>query len=975
MAERPARELEALLDGVSRPLWIYALDAGYILWANQPAIALWNADNLETLRQRDLTPQSPSARQRLDLYRATFARGQDVAESWVLYPKDKPTAVQCHCWGLDWDGVPAMAVEVLSQTPVPEAEERKGVPPSRPATGSPAASEPAAPRAPEMLRALEVLRGLPMAVALVSGDGTIVDRNPADQRIFDTGPHQPLYLRFNDRKAYARLIDAAREKGSVPPVTLSVLTRLGLAWHDVGIERVRDPATGHESFLVHAFDVTERVTTADRLSTERTLTQTILDTLPLAVWVVDDFGRLSHVNARFCEDVERNADACLDHTEQSIFDADLLHGIRRLDDRTRATGRPALGEITGLDSQGNRRTLLCGRVFLAEGAAPRVMIGFTLDISDRKAHELSLQANERKSRQLAEALVEARDVAERASRAKSEFLAVMSHEIRTPMNAILGFSELVLCGDLPGDQRNRIQAIHNAAEALLTIINDILDFSRLDAGRLSLDSTAFDLHAVLRGVQDVIAPLAKAKGLDLRSDVAPNLPARVIGDAGRLRQILINILGNAVKFTATGHITLQVLAGNKPGQLRFSVVDTGIGIDPSILPRLFDRFTQADASITREYGGSGMGLAICRKLVELMGGRIGARSRPGQGSVFFFHVQMPTDTESESATAGPPDREMAGQTGGTPSSGPSEKTPAGRPTLPAGPGGAPLKILIAEDNAINRTLLISMLSPYGAHLDSAETGQHAVEKASKEYYDIILMDVQMPVMDGIEATRQIRRLPAPAGKVPIIAVTGNAFAEDRAACLAAGMTDFLPKPVRLRALCPAITQALETAHVIDPTEIPRDPGTPEPTGCAANNGGTTHWDGGAGEEAPRPAIAGSRGTVMDCLDIEMLEELEEDLGADVIAGMAQQFEAGHKDRLAKLTEALAAGDLRKAGQEAHSLKGVSATLGLSALSQKAAVLDAACRSGDTPGANSALAELPSLMEQTLSALSTRYASP
>ena len=417
-----------------------------------------------------------------------------------------------------------------------------------------------------------------------------------------------------------------------------------------------------------------------------------------------------------------------------------------------------------------------------------------------------LRARDREIAAHTAALADAHVRALAASRLKSVFLATMSHEIRTPMNGIVGMTDLLLCTHLNSEQAEYAQVIRGSADALLTIINDILDLSKIEAGKVELQVEEFCIRTVVNEVVDLLAVTAYTKRLRLSGHVACDVPACCRGDAARLRQVLLNLAGNALKFTEQGEVTIAVQAGpvpagaqEAPRLMRFEVRDTGIGIPHEQIDRLFTPFTQVDGSYTRKYGGTGLGLAISKRLVELMDGEIGVESEAGRGSLFWFSVPLPaipaiewkpkpqTDSRPEADTLGPVASNLSVQ----------EESPF----VPAANNSGDQTILLAEDNVVNQKVILRQLQKLGYAAKIVTNGREAVDEALRGRYSIVLMDCQMPELDGFEATRRIRTAELDANcHIPIIAMTANAMQGDREACLAAGMDDYLSKPLRVQEL-------------------------------------------------------------------------------------------------------------------------------------------------------------------------------
>ncbi len=556
------------------------------------------------------------------------------------------------------------------------------------------------------------------------------------------------------------------------------------------------------------------------------------------------------------------------------------------------------------------------------------------DESGRLTNYMAIESDITDQRRVATELGKAKAAAEASNKAKGDFLALMSHEIRTPMNAVLGMTNLLLETPLNETQRDFLSTIARSGDALIQIINDILDFSKIESGEFfELEEEVFNVHLLVDEVVQLLRPMADTRGIAVTREVHPTLPKALRSDDGRLRQVLVNLVGNSLKFTETGSVTVRVHGLPAPPDrilLRFEVEDTGIGMMPADVDRLFQPFTQVDGSPSRRRNGTGLGLAISKRIIDLMGGRIGVASTLGKGSLFWFELTVAlatvTDNQSEPRSAGlQSDAEMF-VTATTPP-----------------PEGRPLRILVAEDHDTNRRLAMLMLEGLGHRADFVNNGSEAVQIWEQVGYDVILMDCRMPEMDGFEATRRIRereaaRAAPTSGRVRIIALTANALKGDRELCLAAGMDGFISKPYTKQHLAAALgaCPAKSSGPTAQPTVQPLDPASLVAPGF----------------DPQRPA------------------GLWAELGEDAMRGILADFLADLPTQTAEMKNLASGGRFEELALLAHSLQGIGLSAGLNAFSAMLRPLEDAATARDTDSVARILQPLAAEMERGAAALRT-----
>ena len=745
--------------------------------------------------------------------------------------------------------------------------------------------------------------------------GLVQTLNPAATRIFgyqseevigrplsmlmaepSSGLHDD-YLRFFlatntvDAQGTERELGGRRKDGSIFPMAMAINSTV-FDYQRIFTGIVRD--------ITHQKQEQELL-----LASEKRL-QAMLEHSPIAVRIARrDTGQLLFANRAYCDllKIDREHLASTDITKHYYNTQDWEEIRSQL-----ASGEPVINRMVDIRNNAGERLWLVSSLFSMEYEGFAANLGWFSDVTELK---------------------KAREEADAANQAKGDFLAIMSHEIRTPMNAIIGLSHLCLQTTLDPKQRDYVDKVHRSARTLLGILNDVLDFSRIESGKLLLEQADFELHAVLSSVDSLVGHLARDKGLHFEITVAPGVPSFLWGDPLRLGQILLNLAGNAVKFTRNGSVMVAVTANegdDRALELEFSVRDTGIGLTDEQTQRLFRPFSQADASTTRKYGGTGLGLAICKRLVEMMEGRLWVESVAGLGSDFRFTIVCGRGREIVGVTA------LNGE------------LMAARARLTG------IRVLLAEDNPFNQQVAKELLIEVGASVTIANNGREALDLLAKQPFHVVLMDVQMPEMDGYQATRHIRSTPQLAGQC-VIAMTANAMAEDRHLCLSAGMDDFISKPIDPSSLYLTIANWLP-----EEGEAPRARQLPIPTRAVTKgiNGRNGH---------ALPAQKEKVGSAeVSTIDLAVLGKMVSDDPAK-IRKFATMFVTTARDTLGEMNAAFARRDLAVLGSLGHKLKSSARTVGALGFANLCQALESSGKTGDWPQAEELLPKLPLLLER------------
>lgn len=831
--------------------------------------------------------------------------------------------------------------------------------------------------------------------------------NPAAEKIFGVELAQfredpelwRQLLHSDDRKRLDEKLAAIGDSGGFQ-MEFRVCRRDGtIRWLASRFEPLDSDPNSPASIALVAKDITHRIEAERRLEEQIAIYHSLVESLPINVFRKDREGRLVFANKKYQESLGRPLEELIGKTDFDLFDAELATKYQKDDQWVLQTGLPFHDIEYHPSGENDYLYVEVLKAPVVDARGRRIGIqGMFWDVTDRKRAELALKR--------------AKELAEAASQAKSEFLANVSHEIRTPMNAIIGITDLLLQSNRSPQEAEYLEMIQQSGQSLLTLINDILDFSKIEAGKLTLQEQWFDLRDRLGDTARTLAFRAHEKGLDLVLNIDPEVPWQVLGDPHRLRQIIVNLVGNAIKFTDVGEVIVDIdlIESDEDSALvRFSVSDTGIGIPKEKLESIFREFEQVDSSSTRQYGGTGLGLAIASKLVSLMGGKLRVTSVPGRGSRFFFELRMPWDKHAETDRPSQPltgrvvmvavhnehnqdsIERMLRDWGADVLAAQSNRQvfrllknqlevdrkvevllvetadPSGEETRLDGAmlsrelnarlgddcpqiillargtrsdllnsfGGdrpesvmlqpvketelleviltvlqmsnhqqivtgiktsrsGPLKILLAEDNPINQRLALALLEKHGHRVTVVGDGEQAVDAIRKDTFDLILMDVQMPKLDGLQATREIRMLESRTGRrTPIIAMTAHAMPTDRQRCLASGMDEYLAKPIRAQELAQIIDDVVGT-RTAEQESTSQDE---EPPAV----GGLVDW------ERAMMTVGGDRGLLRELIEV-FLQERVEMLGA--------------------IRHAIDVRDAKELRRASHSLKGALLHLGV-----------------------------------------------
>ncbi|CAA6604759.1 putative Multi-sensor hybrid histidine kinase [Rhodospirillaceae bacterium LM-1] len=753
-----------------------------------------------------------------------------------------------------------------------------------------------------------IFTGTSVGIVLIDAEGRLLEFNQAWAMTLGYDAETLRKMKWQDIPAPAERVAnwAAVEKllkGELQRLELEMSFHHqdgSLRWADLNLSRVAGVG-GRVQVLCAALDITSRRKTEEdlkhsqeHLAQQLKFQELLLDSIPLPVFVKDSSGRYIALNQAFCRFLGKDGGEIRGRTVYEIAPSDLARIYHQADlDLMQRGGKQVYETSVETKEEGRRQVMFHKAVFTLPDGRVGGIIGLVLDVTDRKALEEKLSL--------------AKEKAESSARSRTEFLAVMSHEIRTPMNGLMGMIQLLESSELTQRQQNFIRIMRGSCEALLALLDDILDATKLDTGHFVFERIDFDLKHLVENLGQLMSVRAEEKGLTFGIEIPPAI-GWVKGDPGRLRQILLNLVGNAVKFTQSGGVKIKLDTPEETNgnlMIRFSVIDTGIGIPESSLKSIFTPFTQADSSIARRFGGTGLGLAIVKRLVEGMGGVVGASSRPGEGSVFHFMLPF------SMGEAGQPETSIARR-------------------LPSS-----LAVMVVDDVEINRLVAGGLLELDGHKVIHAASGEEALAKLAVEPVDIVLMDLLMPEMDGYETARRIRALPVDRlARMPILAMTANVHHSDRERAESAGMNGFLPKPLNLNDIRAALGALL-----------------------AGNKGAESLC-----------APAHKKGEDTDLLDQEKLALWFSTFGADKLKDLIGTYRSSSADNFRSLSAALDVKDVSLVGRVAHKIAGAAANLGFSALHRQGIKAENAAKAGRDVDALSLGGDMAEIQAQSWQAL-------
>ncbi|KQV90835.1 hypothetical protein ASD15_01840 [Massilia sp. Root351] len=760
-------------------------------------------------------------------------------------------------------------------------------------------------------RMASVFNAVTNGLVVLNGDGLILESNAAAARMLGAAAHpgaglwpgvheDGLPFARDEHPVYLALVSGQSVRGVVMGVRQADGSQ---CWLSVNAEPMRDELGATPMAVASLTDISYRKRSEDALRQGEQRLQEIIKMMPTGLFIKAPDGRFLLMNPACEAQFGYRFEELMGGDDSAFHSPDELAAFRARDAAAFAGGVMLDYEETvwnpTLREQRHLRTFK-NPVFDERGQ-PAYLICMSIDITDSKHAEQALrELNEHLEERVAqrtEQLDQAKQVAEEASLAKGQFLANMSHEIRTPMNGVIGMAYLALKTDLNPRQRDYLEKIRFAGEHLLGIIDDILDISKIEAGKLEIEQVDFALDHVIQTLTTVVAPKAAGKGLNLLFELDPSLPPVLRGDPLRLGQVLINYTNNAIKFSEHGHIVVKVVNAVSDASnclVRFEVRDHGIGLSDEEMGKLFQSFQQADTSTTREYGGTGLGLAICKQLAQLMGGEVGVRSAPGQGSTFWFTARLgvsPRAVPQLISSVSDAAAELVA----------SARTAAVMAAL------KDARILLVEDNTFNQQIALEMLEEAGSSVCLANNGQEALALLHQASFDCVLMDVQMPLMDGLEATRRIRADPELA-ELRVLAMTATATSEDRVRCLDAGMDDFISKPIQPALMYQTIANWLPAQRAEDSD--------------AALHSGTAAPSARPRVPAFKPTLAGDPAVV----DLSVLAQL---LGYNPqkIRKFAFKFLQTTQDGFEEIDSALARGDVARVRELGHRIKSSARTVG------------------------------------------------